>query len=242
MINPINRTIDNWRITINDNGITGRNHININKNKLNHLKNDRTCKIVGCTNLIRINRTSGLCDNHQLHEHDLCLELHNPAGNLVNAPAHKDIVDALIEWSSSRNFGLLPFFSNLSFNTLGNVPDVSTLAGKVTHIGITLPTLDIAYDSLIQVINNFFPINNNSSLQPLVTSKGEIPAIVLAYTFAGLLICEEANRGDRWFCRMVIKEESKTTQLGAAMPIAYFAARIFPWGVEMNKSARNLTL
>ncbi|WP_058102848.1 hypothetical protein [Maribacter dokdonensis] len=218
---------------------TGRNHIN--RNKLNHLANDRVCKIVGCNNDFRINRTSGFCDNHEFHEHDLYLELHDPAGTLVNAPAHKDIIDALIEWSSTRNFGLLPFFSSLSFNSLGNVPDVSTLAGKVVHPGITVPTIGSIYDSLIEVINNYFPVNNNSSYQPLKTPRGEIPAIVLAYTFAGLLICEEANRGDRWFCRMVRKEEAKTTQLGAAMPIAYFATRIFPWGVEMNKSARNLT-
>jgi hypothetical protein len=239
MINPISRSIDNWRITINDNGISGRNHIN--RNKLNHLKDDRTCKIVSCINQIRINRTSGLCDTHEAHEHDLYLELHDPSGTLINAPAHKDIIDALIDWSSTRNFGLLPFFSSLSFNTLGNVPDVSTLAGKVVHTGVTLPTLDVIYDSLIEVINNFFPINNNSSYQTLETPRGEIPAIVLAFTFAGLIICEEANRGNRWFCRMVRKEESKTTQLGAAMPIAYFATRIFPWGVEMNSSARNLT-
>lgn len=239
MINPTIKNIVNWRITINDNGTAGRNHTNTNK--LNYLANDRECKIIGCNNRFRINRTSGLCDNHNLHEHDLYLELHNPTGNLINAPAHKDIIDALIEWSSTRNFGLLPFFSSLSFNTLGNVPDVSSLAGKVIHPGITLPTINDIFDSLIEVINYFFPVNNNSSHQTLKTPKGEIPAIVLAYTFAGLLICEEANRGDRWFCRIIRKEESKTTQLGAAMPIAYFAIRIFPWGVEMNNSARNLT-
>lgn len=239
MINPINKTIANWTITINDNRTTGRNHEN--KNKLNYLANNRNCRIVNCPNQIRINRTSGLCDSHKEHEHDLYLQLHNPNGTLIDAPVHKDIIDALIKWSSTRNFGLLPFFSNLSFNTLGNVPDVSTLAGKVSHLGVVLPTLNNLYDSLIQVINNFFPETNNSSYQPLITSKGEIPAIVLAYTFAGLLICEEANRGDRWFCRVVRKDESKTTQLGAAMPIAYFATRIFPWGVEMNKSSRNLT-
>ncbi|MBC7847835.1 MAG: hypothetical protein H7Y10_15245 [Flavobacterium sp.] len=240
MIDSIEKNIADWRITINDNGITGRNKTNTNK--LNFLSNDRVCKVVGCTGQIRINKTSGLCTIHEFHEHDLYLELHDPEGNLVSAPAHKDIIDALIEWSSSRNFGLLPFFSSLSFNTLGNVPDVSTIAGKTIHTGVILPSLDSIYDSLIQVTNNYFPINNNSSYQPLKTPRGDIPAIVLAFTFAGLLICEEANRGDRWFCRIIRKDESKTTQLGAAMPIAYFATRIFPWGVEMNKSSRNLTL
>ncbi|WP_142786090.1 hypothetical protein [Changchengzhania lutea] len=238
MIITVNRPISGWEIRILDNGTAGRNKPN--PNKLNFLANDRTCKIDGCSNPIRINRTSGLCDTHVEHEHDLLLELRNN-GILIGAPSHKDIIDALINWSSSRNFGLLPFFSSLSFNTLGNVPDVSTLAGKTVHTGITPTTIDLIFDELIKVINNFFPLNNNSSYQPLQTSKGEIPAIVLAFTFAGLLICEESNRGDRWFSRIIRKDESKTTQLGAAMPIAYFATRIFPWGVEMNSSARNLT-
>jgi hypothetical protein len=240
MINTVTRRIDGWNLTISDNGLTGRNHIN--RNKLNYLANYRTCKIIGCGNQFRINRSSGLCNNHENHEHDLYLEVQDPLGVAVNAPAHKDIIDALIEWSSSRNFNLLPLFSCISFNTLGNVPDVSTLSGKVVHAGIVVPTLDFVFDALLLVVDNFFPTSNNSSHQPLKTAKGNIPAVVLAHIFIGLLVCEEANRGDRWFSRLVRKDESKTTQLGAAMPIAYFAARSFPWGVEMNNSARKLTL
>lgn len=240
MINPVTRPIDGWNLTISDNGLGGRNHIN--RNKLNYLANDRTCKIIGCTNQFRINRSSGLCDNHQVHEHDLFLEVQNPGGTSINAPAHKDIIDALIEWSSSRNYNLLPLFSSISFNTLGNVPDVSTLSGEVVHAGVIVPRLKDVFDALLLVVDNFLPTSNNSSHQPLKTARGDIPAIVLAHIFIGLLVCEEANRGDRWFSRMVRKDESKTTQLGAAMPIAYFAAKSFPWGVEMNNSARNLTL
>ena len=86
MINPVTRTIDGWNLTISDNGLGGRNHIN--RNKLNYLTNDRTCKIVGCGNQFRINRSSGLCNNHVSHEHDLYLEVQNPLGAAVNAPAH----------------------------------------------------------------------------------------------------------------------------------------------------------
>lgn len=241
MINPLIRTIDNWTINIIDNGTAGRNQTN--PNKLNYLTNDRTCKIIGCSGVINIRRTSGLCDNHTMHQHDLLLNLANPAGSSVNVPMHKEIIDALILWSSTRNFGLLPFFSSLSFNTLGNVPDVTTLAGGVSHPGIIIPTIDYIYDSLIIVADNFFPRTNNSSYQPLETTNGKIPAIVLAHTFIGLLICEEANRGDRWFSRVVRGDESTSKALGAAMPIAYFATKIFPWGVEMSKyAARNLTL
>lgn len=239
MINPVSKIVDGWTLTISDNGLAGRNHLN--RNKINYLKNDRTCKIIGCVNQFRIDRSSGLCHLHTNHQHDLYLEVQNPLGTLVNAPAHKEIIDALIEWSLSRNFNLLPLFSSLSFNTLGNIPDVTSLSGDVIHAGVAIPNLTNSFDSLLLVVNDFFPTNNNSSHQPLKTARGEIPAVVLAHIFTALLICEEANRGDRWFCRIVMRDESKTTQLGAAMPIAYFAAKSFPWGVEMNKSARNLT-
>lgn len=240
MINPVRKNINNWEITIKDKGEKGRNKKN--KNKYNLLKPERNCRIIKCNEKVRINKQTGLCEKHKLHSHDLYLSVIDDNGIEIGPPAHKEIIDALLEWSQSRNFGLLPFFSDLSFNTLGNVPDVTVLASKViVDKKIHKPTINDIFDSLIKVVERHFPLENNSSYQPLVTNKGKFPAIVLAYIFAGLLICEEANRGDRWFCRMVLKDESKTTQLGAAMAIAYFATRIFPWGVEMNKSAHNLT-
>lgn len=232
MINPFTRTIADWEISIKDNGIIGRNKSN--PNKLNYAKDDRTCKIIGCGNQINVRRTSGLCDIHLNHEHDLLLEL-KYNGVIKGAPTHKEIIDALVKWSITRNYNLVPLFSNLSFNVLGNIPDVSTLAGKVTHLGIP-PLLDLEdiFDNLIEVIENYFPEENNSSFQPLITPKGDFPVIVLAHIYVGLLLCEESNRGDRWFCRMVWKDESRTTQSGAGMSIGYFAKKTFPWGVEMN--------
>lgn len=240
MIKTVTKIIDGWKISISDNGVTGKNKEN--KNKYNLISQEVECKIIGCGNTVRKDKQTGLCKIHMKHSHDLFLNVVDDCGNSFGAPAHKDIIDALLEWSQSRNFGLLPFFSDLSFNTLGNVPDVTVLAKEVLiDSSIKVPRVNEVFDLLEEVIERHFPLVNNSSYQPLMTKKGKVPAIVLAYIFAGLIICEEANRGDRWFCRMVIKDESKTTQLGAAMAIAYFATRIFPWGVEMNKSAWNLT-
>lgn len=240
MINSESRYIGGWEIKIADRGVTGLNKPNPNKYNLTGTSN--TCEVNGCLGTYRRNRQSGLCDVHQSHNHDLYLELTNPTGLNVSAPAHKDIIDALIDWSTTRNYNLTPFFSSLSFNTLGNIPDVTTLSGDILYPGMTFPTLSDSFDMLVSVTNVFFNIHNNSSYQPLHTPKGDIPAIVLVYTLIGLLICEEANRGDRWFWRIILNDEKKTTQLGAAMPIAYFAAKSFPWGVEMNKSSRNLTM
>lgn len=226
-------SIDGWEIRIRDNGTAGRNKEN--PNKLNYLKDDRVCKVVGCSNTIRINRTSGLCSTHEMHQNDLYLELLDSSGTVITVPRHNDIVDYLTTWSSTRNFSLKSFFAELSFNILGNIPDVSSMDRRTVHIGVHIPTLTDIWDNILPIIHKYFSTTNTSSFQKLSTSQGDISAIVLAYTFVGLLVCEEANRGDRWFCRNVRDNESTTRQYGAAMPFIYYAIKSFPWGVEMPK-------
>jgi hypothetical protein len=225
-----------WQIIIRDLVAHGT-RFHLNNNKLNYRKNKNNCQFTACTATIRRNRTSGLCDIHQIHQHSLFLELQNPLHNLVNAPLHIEIVDKLIEWARTRNYDLIPLFQDISFNLLGNIPDVSTLSDDTIHPGFTPPTLQTLVDDVIVIVNKHLPDFNNSSYQPLTTKQGLIPARILALTFAGLILCEEANRGDRWFSRFVRKEESQTELLGGAMPIGYFAARMFPWGIEIGKAA-----
>ncbi len=225
-----------WQIIIRDLVAPGT-RFHLNNNKLNYDKSSNACRFSACTTAIRRNRTSGLCDTHQIHQHSLFLELQNPQHNIVNAPLHLEIVDKLIEWAGTRNFDLTPLFQDISFNILGNIPDVSTLSSDTTHHGFTPPTLQSLVDEVILIVNKHLPDFNNSSYQPLLTKQGLIPARILALTFAGLVLCEEANRGDRWFSRIIRKEEFQTELLGGAMPIGYFAARMFPWGIEIGKAA-----
>lgn len=243
MISDLIVSVDGWTIRVFDNGTNGRNKEN--PNKYNFRKDSRECLFHGCTNVIRANRTSGLCDNHIEHQHDLLLIVKDRDDNPVSLPRHKDIIDALMNWAASRNFSLDNFFSDLSFHVQGNIPDVSTLASVIKYppgtVIMTLGTLRDIYDFLLPVIEKYFPENNSSSYQQLLDSG--MSAIVLVNIFVGLLICEEANRGDRWFCRNHMKDESKTKQLGAAMPLAYYATRTFAWGIELNKTtAHKLTL
>lgn len=231
--------ISNWRINLTDQGRTGRNHEN--HNKLNLDKTKRICQHKGCTNKIHVTRTSGLCDIHSNHAHDILLELEAPGSIHVTIPAHTDIIDQLINWAQTRNYNLSPLFSAFSFNLLGNIPDVSTLAKEIKHPGFSVPTLQSLLDKTVSIVNDFFPVNNNSSYQPLITKKGEIPARVLALTFGCLVLCEETNRGDRWFWREIGKAEYRTQFLGGAMPIAYYAAMSFSWGVELGRASINLT-
>ncbi len=225
-----------WQIIIRDLVVPGT-RFHLNNNKLNYTKTSNACQFSACTTAIRRNRTSGLCDTHQIHQHSLFLELQNPQRNIVNAPLHLEIVDKLIEWAGTRNFNLTPLFKDISFNILGNIPDVSTLSGDTVHNGFTPPTLQSLVNDVILIVNNHLPDFNNSSYQPLSTKQGLIPARILALTFAGLVLCEEANRGDRWFSRIIRKEELQTEMLVGAMLIGYFAARMFPWGIEIGKAA-----
>lgn len=242
MIEPINIEVDGWCIRISDKTPSTRDHKNPNKYNLE--TDNRICNYTNCENTFNIRRTSGLCDEHENHLHDLFLELNNSSGERITAPRHKDIIDALILWSSTRNFSLDGFFSELSFNILGNIPDVTSLAGDIIHESYAdMPTLVEIYNPLTFIVQRYFPDDNSSSYQVLETKTGNMSAILLANIFVGLLICEESNRGDRWFYRNIVKNESKTEQLGAVMPLSYYAAKSFSWGVEVNKKVgHKLTL
>ena len=237
MIQPITHNIAQWEITISDEGALNK----ANPNKLDYESRSRECLFIGCNALIRINRTSGLCNEHQLHKHDLLLSLKGPDGAKHSVPAHIDIIDCMIEWAKTRNFHLSAFFESISFSILGNIPDVTSLANEVSYEAIPIPNLNSIFNTSISVAEKFFPAANNTSYQPLTTRTGDIPIIVLAHVFIGLIVCEEANRGDRWHCRVVRGDEKQTSKLGGVMPIAYYAAKTFGWGIEMGKSARLLT-
>jgi hypothetical protein len=236
MIQTITHQVGNWVITMSDEGALNKE----NPNKIDFSSISRACLFEGCNEVIRIDRTSGLCDNHKFHQHDLLLSLKDSRGNEHSVPAHIDIIDCLIAWAKTRNFNLDKFFEDISFSILGNIPDVTSLANEVNYGVIPIPTLNTVFTTSIEVAEKHFPASNNSSYQPLTIRTGDIPVIVLAHVFIGLIVCEEANRGDRWHCRVVRGDEKQTSKLGGAMPIAYYASKTFRWGIEMGKSARLL--
>lgn len=239
MINPVTKSPAHWNITIDGSG----NRFKPNKSRYNLDQQSQTCSVLNCgVQYASRLRTSGLCDNHQNHTVDLLLTLTDPSGAQVTVPTHLDIIDLLIRWTETRNYDLKPFFQQVSFSILGGIADATSLTGDITHrAGITVDSVDVVFDRLIEIANFYFPENHTSSYQTLESNNGtEFPAIVLVYTILGLLICEEANRGDRWFWRVVMGDERKTTMLGAAMPIAYYASRSFPWGVEIGKASSRL--
>lgn len=225
----------NWSIQIEDLGTNGRNKLNLNK--LNKQQENTNCQYLGCTGTFLRTRTSGLCNEHKYHLHDLFLTLYDGNNTRINSPRHDEIINHLINWAKSRNFNLLPFFRDCSFTILGNIPDVSTLSGEIIHENFDLRSLSEYLDVCIEITNRHFPQTNNSSYQLIDIRDHKYPAKVLAITFVGLLLVEESNRGDRWFWREIAKDEKKTQYLGAAMPLAYFAAMNFPWGMEIGKAA-----
>src|SRR5690554_4279154 len=75
----------NWKIEITDR-TAPETRFHKNPNKINYLQNSKQCNFVGCTNTFRVNRTSGLCNIHEMHKHSLFLELYDYNGTLINAP------------------------------------------------------------------------------------------------------------------------------------------------------------
>ena len=236
MIPPIVHEIGEWTLRITDNG----KKLKDNPIKYYFDETSRSCRREGCGKKLRAN-SRGMCDTHQIHEHDLLLVLEDDSGNKLKVPAHKNIIDCLLEWSRPRNFDLIPFFEDISFSILGNVPDVTSMAKKVRYDNITVPSLQDVFDNAIGIAEKYFPESNKSSFQTLKVKDDDIPIIVLSHIFIALTVCEEANRGDRWYHRHVMGNESETEMLGGAMAIAYFAAVSFRWGMELGKASRKLT-
>lgn len=230
----------NWTITIDGSGTK----LKINPCKYQTIPKSRNCNILGCKGMVHASSKSGLCPTHKLHTADIVMIVNKSGSKLKALPSHSEIIDKLMDWAQPRNFKLEPFFERLSFNVLGNIPDSSTLDGmtplsSAPHVP---PMNTLIQTHVINLVDEFFPDNNNASYQVLITKVGkkslkqveEIPARILAIIFASLVFCEEANRGDRWFYRTIVKDETKTKFLGGAMPLVYFAARQFRWGVEMK--------
>src|SRR5437016_9581748 len=86
----INDKNSHWKIVITDLVAKGA-RFHLNHNSLNFEKKSRDCKFKNCKNKIKINRTSGLCNEHQTHKHSLFLEIYDSSRKLANAPQHSDI-------------------------------------------------------------------------------------------------------------------------------------------------------
>jgi hypothetical protein len=214
---------------------SGGKRLQKNLNRYNFDQKNAAC--VMCGKKISRMRMTGRCDGHDKHTADIVLTV----SNIKGLPSHQEIIEQLIEWARNNSFPIDQFFHDLSFSILGNIPDVTILDGNTPFFSApTMSMQSLLHAHVIPVVDKHFLPTNTGSYQTLPTKKGKIPARILALILAGLMFCEEANRGDRWFCRNVMKDESKTSQLGGAMPIIFFAASRFPWGVNMKAPLRRI--
>ncbi|MEZ0233091.1 MAG: hypothetical protein ACAH12_09650 [Methylophilaceae bacterium] len=221
-----------WKVSLSSNG--KRKHKNLSKYNLDRSSNK--CRIVGCINTFKTRgRMTGVCDVHKKHTSDLILTVSHSA-SIESLPGHIEIIEKLLEWSKSTNSPIDRFIEKLIKSIIGNIPEISTLAGMTPlSLEVNIDLKSLFEKHVVKVVDEFFEPDNLVSYLPLTTKKGTFPARILALALASLMFCEEANRGDRWFYRHILKDESKTTKLGGAMTVAYYAARQFKWGMDMQK-------
>lgn len=216
----------------------GKSHPNPNKH--NHDQQDSSCKVVGCTNIINKRKMSGLCKAHESSVSDLYLKLYNGT-TLHTAPRHLDIIDHLIQWSRDNEaFGRLNHFVHqLSFEICGNIPDVNILSNQIRGYSESTDAIQKCIDKCLIEVEKYLPKENLNSYSIIETKSYRIPVRSLATTFSLLVLCEEANRGDRWFSLKYLGGANKATSNGGLMPLMYYAIRTFGIGFS-TKTARVL--
>ena len=208
-----------------------------NPNKYDFNQTSRVCLYKNCNKKISKSRKSGLCNEHQTHQHDLLLTLKPKDQNSIR-PVHTEVIDDLVEWERIENFDLCHFIEDIKHRIIGNIPDVTSLASEVTYKSVKVPSLMNVFDSAVKVVQKHFSNQKELSSKIVSTKNGDIPIIVLATVFVGLIVCEEANRGDRWHCTFVRKDCRQIKNSGGMMPLMYYSSKKFTHDIEMGKSQK----
>ena len=208
----------------------------MNPNKYNWNQNSRQCHIAGCDNTFNRTRKSGLCNTHVLHTADLLLEVRKTGTDFGNPPAHFDILDKLLEWATTRHIHLETYVNRIAIKILGNIPDITILDGQhKNHLPTPLSIQDLVNTCVMPEIEALFSQSEQSWSSQTYTIRGTAyPVRILFIIFAGLMLCEESNRGDRWLYKHVLNMEDKVSQLGGAMPLTYLASRRYDWPITIG--------
>lgn len=189
--------------------------------------NRMTCAVQGCTNTTRAR--SGVCNNHKKehewmqHKRDWLARIIPPGGlreeHLTNAPGFGDLSESLIRWAGtdqSRIKRLDSFFMESMDKIPGDIPDSTSLQNALEGIETNVMTPQQIISMTLEIVNRFFPQNDfqGVDVENINIVTGIISRIPIRLVASLLLlgyVCEEANRGDRWY----------KTRNGAPETIAY---------------------
>lgn len=237
LIQPYSKTLGNWILELEDLGTAGRNHLN--PNRYNNDKSDYKCRVNGCSEDSHWLSLKGLCKDHKSHQHDLVLSLKQNSTTTDYKPTHVQIINSIFNWSSITGISVLELFESFSQSIIGEVQDVSIISGNVVIDSVTPQDLHELLNQRFDEIDEFLMERDIDESVEAECFGESIPITILFYTICALIVCEETNRGDRWFARYVLEDESLVRLLGGMMPLTYVASICFNWGFSVNNSLFN---
>jgi hypothetical protein len=200
------------------------------------------CAIDGCTKMTRAR--SGVCTTHNtehqwmLHKRDWLARIIPPGGTrdeyLTNAPGFGDLSESLIRWAGEdrkKIDRLDEFFFEAIDAIPGEIPDSTSLQKGFEGIEPNILSPQDIITMTLKTVNRYFPKNEfmaeeteNIEIVAGITKK--IPLrLVASLLFLGY-VCEEANRGDRWYKTKNGTPES-IMYAGCFMSAGYYLYRRF---------------
>jgi len=233
MIETYNANIrDGWEIRVEDHAEQGK--LKENKNRYNHEGNYDTCRVRGCNVRLAWNSVIGRCKEHREHQNDLVLFLKRDNEEINYRPVHLSAIDALLHWADDNSISLSPLFSALSRSIIGQVQDVSILANVIEIDNVEPQSMDALFSTRFEEVNQIAADMDLDLDSELELDGHQVSLEVVIKVVTGLIVCEEANRGDRWFARELLGDAQLSTAQGGIMPITHFAVKSFDWGMELS--------
>ena len=199
------------------------------------------CAVCECSK----NTTSryGVCGEHRkqekhkwmIHKKDWLARIIPPGSSreqfLTNAPSFYDLTDILIKWAKSdvkKQERLDGFFFDIIDKIPGEIPDSTSLqdALEKKETGIIKPEEIIL--QIQETVDKHFPPMQFKGVFvenfKIKINHKRIPLRIIAALLQLAYICEEANRGDRWYKTRIGKPED-SRRAGCFMSAGHYLYR-----------------
>jgi len=197
------------------------------------------CAVSGCLN--KTKSRQGVCTEHmgdykwQKHKRDWLARIIPPGSSreqfLTNAPSFYDLTDILIKWAKSdvkKQERLDGFFFDIIDKIPGEIPDSTSLqdALEKKETGIIKPEEIIL--QIQETVDKHFPPMQFKGVFvenfKIKINHKRIPLRIIAALLQLAYICEEANRGDRWYKTRIGKPED-SRRAGCFMSAGHYLYR-----------------
>ena len=197
------------------------------------------CAVSGCLN--KTKSRQGVCTEHmgdykwQKHKRDWLARIIPPGGTreqyLTNAPGFGDLTEILIGWvnlDKKKQERLDGFFFDVMDIVPGGIPDSTSLQESFEKNGVDIMEPEEIVSMVQETVDKHFPPSEFMDVlvenYNIKIEQESIPLRMMAALLQLGYICEEANRGDRWYKTRIGKPQD-IRNAGCFMSAGYYLYR-----------------